>query len=127
MTDEIEVTEAPRPTWDLMTLHQNPEALARFDLAIDAGILALAAGPEPSPDALAWARLVIEHPGNRPKIALRAAMLARAYPSFAEAHANEVPLADIPMSEWVDVLFILVAVRGSEPIPPDAPPVGVGR
>jgi hypothetical protein len=125
MTDETEVIEAP--TWDLMTLHQNPEALARFDVAIDAAIIALAAGPEPNPDALAWARLVIEHPGNRPKIALRAATLARAHPAFVAAHEAGTALADIPAEDWVAVLWILVAVRGSDPIPADPLPPGLPR
>lgn len=128
MIEDLEELEAPEvPMWDLMTLNQNPEALARFDVAIDAAIIALADGPEPNPDALAWARLVIEHSGNRPKIALRAATLARAHPAFIAAHEAGTALASIPAADWVAVLWVLVAVRGSEPMAADAPPPGLPR
>jgi hypothetical protein len=122
--DEI---EAPKP-WDVAQLHQMPEVLTAFDMAIDAVILTLGGAAEPNPDAIAWARRVIEHPGNRPKICLRAAMTARAHPVFVEAASQGTPPREIPQAAYVEVLVALLRVRGTEPVPDDTPPAaGVVR
>jgi hypothetical protein len=120
--------EAPAPgPWDVAALHQMPDALTAFDLAIDAVILTLGGSAEPDPDAMAWARRVIEHPGNRPKICLRAAMTARAHPVFVEAASQGTPPREIPQDAYVEVLIALLRVRGTEPVPDETPPSGVIR
>jgi hypothetical protein len=121
--DEI---EAPKP-WDVAALHQMPEALTAFDMAIDAVILTLGGAAEPDPAAMAWARRVIEHPGNRPKICLRAAMTARAHPVFVEAASQGTPPREIPQDAYVEALIALLRVRGTEPVPDETPPSGVIR
>jgi len=121
--DEI---EAPKP-WDVAQLHQMPEALTEFDMAIDAVILTLGGSSEPDPAAMAWARRVIEHPGNRPKICLRAAMTARAHPLFYEAASEGTPPREIPQAAYVEVLTALLRVRGTDPVPDELPPAGVLR
>jgi hypothetical protein len=124
--DVVEAADAPTP-WDITQLHHMPDALARFDMAIDAVILGLAQGDEPNEDGLAWARRVIEHPGVRPKVAVRAAMTARAHPTFVQAASEGTVPRDIDLAQYVEVLVALLRVRGTAFVPDEIPIPGVVR
>jgi hypothetical protein len=110
--EAVEPEEPIGEPWDICALPDMPDAITRFDLTFDEIMVGLATDPNPNPSAMAWARRVIDDPTYRPKIADRAARLARGLEGFRDAARLGIQPRDIDAVHYHAACMALLRLHG---------------